>query len=559
MKKTGKRILAVLLAGVLALSAGFVAASANEGGETLGKVTVHLKRFIYSEKNPDELVPFEMDWGPGLFAQPATAETYNPKLMVTASAVMHQAYYQQVGDEGKTLKWYYMDENHPGDDLPATLIKMGFDPDSIVCIRAEGEKKGGLEHSNYVTFATQTMGGFQLVAVLLRGTIDTSEWVSDFYLPGEDYVAGFQAPEQVILAELKKYLEDNDPGLARKILITGHSRGAAIANLLGHDLNQPANNWTRAAKEDIYCYTYAASNVARTSVINSAPKDTNIWNFINRLDMVPHIPPSKGEWKYGKFGQNVILPADNQVGPIFNRLSGLDADKANDGWNAKVLGDLLGVITVGKWNGSIFPDFIRPLINQVFDFDEKTVMTLEELDEQASSVIKFILGLPVQFLPFYVALKANGLSPVVYQHTSETYIARSMILAGYPGYDHPMYIERAGGIEQQDEPIILGYRTQAKFQFSGAQGEVKWDVKEGKDKVKLTNNSDGTITVLAKYRPWKFNLVLSFIPFIKGDSFTLTAKDAAGKTSEMTIPIEMPLWVQIVCVTFLGWVIGWFI
>jgi len=78
-----------------------------------------------------------------------------------------------------------------------------------------------------------------------------------------------------------------------KILITGHSLGAAGANLLGAWFNNPRNNW--ALKNDIFVYTFASPN---TYCGNNPDVEecSNIFNIVHEEDPVPKFPFANNLW-----------------------------------------------------------------------------------------------------------------------------------------------------------------------------------------------------------------------------------------------------------------------
>ena len=534
MKKSFKRILAFFLASILVCSAGAVAASASTE-------SLDLKRFIYSPAGtgPNRTVPVEAEWGPALFAKPAAAGTWDPELLWLTSILANNAYFQRLDDDPKA-KFY-----NPGrGDIKETLTKLGFG--GIECERAAGENDGDVEHYNYVTFGQQIMniGGqdYQLVAVMLRGTIDPEEWVSDFYLPEETRVPGFYKAEQAVLGKLKAYLDAHATALPRKLLITGHSRGAAVANLLGADLDKPENKV--AERDDIYVYTFATPNVAKESVIGENP---NIWNFVNRLDLVPQIPPSN--WKYGKFGTTVTLPADKQVEALFGHYSGLKSELANEGINADVVSRLLGSINQNTYIDRFSKD-LKSLIRDVFQRDTDITYTdLEKLNGNSGAFFQALFGFQIDFQGLYTSLKANLLRIVVYQHTPETYVARAKVMTG-------PHLERTDDLTA---PVSIGYswflhKDEATYQFVGAQGDVKWTFPAGADLIDVVENSDSTITVTSKKRVDKTKMFFDFLPFVEPESFTIKAIDADQKESELTVRIEMPLVLKLLgMIPFFGW------
>jgi hypothetical protein len=86
-----------------------------------------------------------------------------------------------------------------------------------------------------------------------------------------------------------------------KLWITGHSRGAAVANLLAADLTDDA---LYPAKESIYTYTFATPNVRLPAddMERMAMKDDylNIHNYLNTEDFVAYVPLEA--WGFTRYG-----------------------------------------------------------------------------------------------------------------------------------------------------------------------------------------------------------------------------------------------------------------
>lgn len=90
------------------------------------------------------------------------------------------------------------------------------------------------------------------------------------------------------------------------IVISGHSRGGAVANLLAKDItnNSMFNTKTTA-------YTFATPNVALYTDNPNMEFYTNIFNFCNFSDFIPYIPIIGNEWNYWKFGKTYITSYNN--------------------------------------------------------------------------------------------------------------------------------------------------------------------------------------------------------------------------------------------------------
>ena len=137
-----------------------------------------------------------------------------------------------------------------------------------------------------------------LLLVAVRGT-DGGEWISNFdFAPSRDddtlYAENFLLCAQDVLTDLQPYLLREENPL---LLICGHSRGAACANLMGMLLDEAAGT------EDIYVYTFATPTTLRGEALK---KDyPNIFNLLNPCDAVTMVPPPF--LGYGRAGRDILL------------------------------------------------------------------------------------------------------------------------------------------------------------------------------------------------------------------------------------------------------------
>ncbi len=159
-----------------------------------------------------------------------------------------------------------------------------------------------------------------LFAIAVRGT-NAGEWYSNFdFAPSHDdntmFAENFLACAQEVLTGVQEELQSAENPL---ILVCGHSRGAACANLIGLLLDE-----TVGSSEGIFVYTFATP----TTIRGNARYKTypNIFNHINPCDMVPLVPLSG--WGYGRAGTDIILPADPvqaaKLSAGFEMLLGID-------------------------------------------------------------------------------------------------------------------------------------------------------------------------------------------------------------------------------------------
>ena len=140
---------------------------------------------------------------------------------------------------------------------------------------------------------------YNVYAVVIRGTFDSIEWVLDFDVGTGINHLDFYACMLDIRIKLNELIKE-DGGENVHVWITGHSRGAAIGNLLAAKCcNDPAIS-------KVYAYLYATPAVS-TSVDASLP----IYNYIDRADLIPMLPMR--EWGYGRNGTDISFGSRNYV------------------------------------------------------------------------------------------------------------------------------------------------------------------------------------------------------------------------------------------------------
>lgn len=174
------------------------------------------------------------------------------------------------------------------------------------------------------TFASKTIPSpdgeapVTLIFVGIRGSYGV-EWLSNFNYfdtardKGDQ--PGFKAAKEEIERELVAYAQKigGEPEHTR-ILITGHSRGGAIANLLAAHLDELSKTThTLAPATGIYTYTFATPGTTCRTDFQS-DNYSNIFNIVNSSDIIAQLPLSN--WGYNRYGTTVSLPS--VTNPHFN-------------------------------------------------------------------------------------------------------------------------------------------------------------------------------------------------------------------------------------------------
>lgn len=160
----------------------------------------------------------------------------------------------------------------------------------------------------------------ELVILSVRGTNGTnSEWTSNFDVGADtlDYYAavgfdhphwkdldnhkGFDVATNRVLEKFADYEKRHglDKQSNKVILITGHSRGAAIANLLGAHFEDRADYKS-------FAYTFAAPYATTHT---DAGTYRTVFNVVNSDDLVPYLPMN--EWGFQKYGVTYTLSVND--------------------------------------------------------------------------------------------------------------------------------------------------------------------------------------------------------------------------------------------------------
>lgn len=215
----------------------------------------------------------------------------------------------------------YWDETLPGyDTRRATNILELYDTLGFTNARCVNYDKALTDTSDKVAYSMAVKyidngkGGKDTLVVLpIRGGGYGGEWSSNFHLFGNTNSLsgnhiGFQTAAEDVKKGLDSYVKGLDIQGDLKLWVTGFSRGAATANLLGRILNNSIVGGVSVSRSDIYVYTFATPAGASYS---SAEKifDPNIFNIVSPVDLVPRVAPSK--WEFTRYGTTLTLPCNN--------------------------------------------------------------------------------------------------------------------------------------------------------------------------------------------------------------------------------------------------------
>ena len=200
------------------------------------------------------------------------------------------------------------------------LRKDGFPEESIKSYKQED--KNDIDNSATFTLASKTVSRFgknrNLILVAIRGT-DGKQWYGNMDVTGRtydenltDFQQSFKKGALYIRQRLSNYISENNFAEDSVILITGHSRGGALANMLAYDLT--SNSYAGIDKNNIFAYCFAVPAVTTDTV--NAGNYKNIFNFCFEDDFVPRFPLSS--WGYTMYGTRYSAVAER----LYNKKQG---------------------------------------------------------------------------------------------------------------------------------------------------------------------------------------------------------------------------------------------
>lgn len=240
--------------------------------------------------------------GPEYFAQVLDSDTYDPVLANMLCAFSVAVYTYEDGD--KIIKAY---DSFGFKQRDVYDYSVGFDPDT--CGYSIGIKTAPNKDTVFL--------------IACRGSDNVSDWVGDFncITTPEGKYTGFARPADRIYKKIKSLIKENGITGNVKYFITGHSRGAAVGNLLAEKLME---NGTDQA--DVYAYTFACPDVA---CLDDFGDYENIFNLCNRADPVPAVPGHFGSLldaagrSWDKFGQTIWFTAVKDRNTLLDKVNPL--------------------------------------------------------------------------------------------------------------------------------------------------------------------------------------------------------------------------------------------
>ena len=238
---------------------------------------------------------------------------------------------------------------------------------------------------------------YTLVALAIRGSGYEQEWASNFTIGTSGQHAGFAKAKNDVINFLQEYLAEEKakgkiPGDV-KFWVTGFSRAAATANLVGAKLNDGISGVSYLG-DDVYTYCFETPAGGLRGQTGRGVYD-NIFNIINSNDPVPYVAPAA--MGFCQYGKKLYLPSaetmsakgyadrNKEMLKIYNSLASVKEQYAVDNFvllqEALSMGVVQGTKKRKYSQGAFLSDFITK-------FSKETIVSRQNYSEEYQELIR---------------------------------------------------------------------------------------------------------------------------------------------------------------------------
>ena len=381
-----------------------ITATTSEGIKGKIKLTVVNPQYELTFKSgyTDAVLSYKFEYLDSYFAQEATRSPTNiiSKKMAKASMALAADAYT----------------TRPSQSVHSVLFDMGFEiiDEQNYIGRDAVYYNPGTRNCDFVAYRigkkTTRIGNsdpIDLYVLEVRGTPGSAEWYSNFTV-GEsgDHLGFSRAAEEVEKAILRQVQSSSRPV---KVWITGHSRGAAVANLVAPHVSNAIGS------DNVYAYTFACPAGVYLGPGTKPKNYPNIKNYNNPGDIVTQIPFEK-QWGFSRYGTTILTQHKNRKA-IVTRAAKL--------WNMKKFDPNVKKADVVNQLAKLFPK--RPPRGS---YDEEGLLSIGGVmcGQISNTELKLLLirianapAVPVGKIAAFFA--SNGVTTVKQSHTQEFYLA----------------------------------------------------------------------------------------------------------------------------------------
>lgn len=315
-----KHTIAILLVSfiIMSLISGCVSPKINEKEPKSYNVTV--QGAVFGGADEDKIkatVSFDPSW-----ITESDNKKYNGELAAFAAILCDDVYFRLKDvDRGTQNRVIFEGENEEEYDWTAFLKEVGFsDVRYIESYKAREYTTDTNDSATMILAHAVAEEKYDLFAVAIRGCFSAQEWVSiyDPGCPDESYTditgqhpewtdktayKGLDIAKNRAMDFINEFINEFDnPDYDNRILVTGHSRGGAIANMIGAEMED---------RDDFISLTYTFNAPGVT--VNEKAKDyLTIFNIFDENDYYINPMPFANE-KFYRYGRDIsVAIADSE-------------------------------------------------------------------------------------------------------------------------------------------------------------------------------------------------------------------------------------------------------
>lgn len=221
-------------------------------------------------------------------------KTYNEPFMFNEKAFNHDS---DVYD--KDIAMFAMGSSFVNNGSKTTLdFFKGFNFDNVKNLPSEEEYDGIC-----FTFAHKELDKSDLFVASVKGFDYGQEWAGNFNVGKTGNHYDFDRSAGIVFDALKKYVNDNKVTNNVKLLLTGYSRGGAVANLLADKVLSATDKIT--LDKNVYAYTFEAP---KGMLKENAKEYKNVFNIVNNADIITKIVPDS--FNFARCGIDINIYSD---------------------------------------------------------------------------------------------------------------------------------------------------------------------------------------------------------------------------------------------------------
>ncbi len=217
------------------------------------------------------------------FVENISSDTYSPELALMLMDLSWSAYINTaIGNQPAET-----DEDKKNTVIYKSLDSLSFnDIELNEYYNNHNDSRYGNDNCAYAIGNKKLSDGRNLIIVAIRGSVGdllslSSDWKSNFNcsVSKNGNHLGFEAAANKVLTGMEKYISKHNL-TNNALIITGHSRGAAVGNLVATTIMNKG-----AEQSNIYSYNFACPDTT-----TNAKGYPNIFNICNKSDIVTMVP-----------------------------------------------------------------------------------------------------------------------------------------------------------------------------------------------------------------------------------------------------------------------------